>query len=156
MPACSSVIHIVRQDYLTIYDKEDDDNHQQVLSIYEKLKNEDARVIYPISAIVEAATALSRRYGLPELAKALLEKYQNPEIELVDVKQLEFFNSVQYFNPKASKQNTPFDSLILSIAKSQKADVILSFDEFFKNKQSLLLRNKGIKTAWDLVKEVTI
>lgn len=130
-------------DFLISLIKEDDKNHSRALSIYEKLKDEHARILYPITAIIEAATALSRRYSLPQLAKDLLEKYQNPDIAVEDVKQTQFIDSVQYFNPKASKKHTPFDSLILSMAKSKKADVILSFDAFFSK--------KGFKTARDLL-----
>lgn len=134
-------------DFLISIIKEDDKNHDQAVNIYKKLQDENAKIIYPITAIIEAATALLRRYNLPQLAKALLDKYQNPEISVADIKQPDFSGAVSYFDPKASKKHTPFDCLILSIAKNIKADVILSFDDFY--------RNKGLKTAYDLVEEIT-
>ena len=137
-----SMLCIPDSDFLISMIKKDDVNHQVTLNIYEMLKNEDARIIYPITAIIEAATALLRRYGLPETTKALLEIYQNPQITVIDIKQSEFIESVQYFNPKASKHHTPFDCLILALAKQYHADIILSFDKFYKN--------KGFKVAPDL------
>lgn len=53
-------------------------------------------------------------------------------------------DSTNYYDTTASKKNTPFDCLILALAKHHKADVVLSFDKFYKN--------KGYKIASDLVK----
>jgi predicted nucleic acid-binding protein len=141
--AVANKLCIPDSDFLISLIKPDDLNHQRALEIYQKLSKGNFRIIYPISAIVEAATALSRRYNLPQVAKALLEIYSDPNIEIADIKHSEFLGSIIYFDPKALKQNTPFDCLILSIAKIKKAQVILSFDEFYKN--------KGLKTAWDLI-----
>jgi len=125
--------------------KADDENHDLSLAITKKLIMEEARILYPVSAIVEAATALSRRYNLPQLAQDLLKTYKDPGMEIIAIDSEVFINSIDFFNPKSSKQDTPFDSLILSLALLQKADIILSYDGFYKD--------KGFKLARDLLKE---
>lgn len=136
---------ITDSDFLISIIKGDDENHELSLAITKKLISEEARILYPVSAIVEAATALSRRYNLPQLAQALLETYRDPGMEIIAIDSEVFINSIDFFNPSTTKQDTPFDSLILSLATQQKADIILSYDGFYKG--------KGFKLARDLLKE---
>ncbi len=84
--------------------------------------------------MVEAATAIQRRYNNPPLANELLQQYKDPNLLVIAVSQEDYMDSTNYFDPKASKHHTPFDCLILALAKQYKANVILSFDEFYKNK----------------------
>jgi predicted nucleic acid-binding protein len=137
-------ICITDSDFLISIIKGDDKNHELSLAITKKLISEEARILYPVSAIVEAATALSRRYNLPKLAQDLLKSYRDPGMEIIGVAPEDFINSIDFFNPKATKQDTPFDSLILSLAFLQKADIVLSYDGFYKG--------KGFKLAKDLLK----
>ncbi len=136
---------ITDSDFLISIIKSDDENHDLSLAITKKLILEEARILYPVSAIVEAATALSRRYNLPQLAQDLLKTYRDPGMEIIAIDPEVFINSIDFFNPKSTKQDTPFDSLILSLATEQKADIILSYDGFYKG--------KGFKLARDLLKE---
>lgn len=140
-----SQICITDSDFLISIIKGDDKNHDLSLAITKKLISEEARILYPVSAIVEAATALSRRYNLPQLAQDLLKAYGDPGMEIIGVDPEAFINSINFFNPRATKQDTPFDYLILSLATQQKADIILSYDGFYKG--------KGFKLAKDLIKE---
>src|SRR3990167_9357390 len=135
-------ICITDSDFLISIIKGDDENHDLSLAITKKLISEEARILYPVSAIVEAATALSRKYNLPQLAQDLLKTYRDPGMEIIGVDPEAFINSINFFNPKTTKQNTPFDSLILSLAAQQRADTILSYDGFYKG--------KGVKLAKDL------
>lgn len=136
-------ICITDSDFLISIIKGDDKNHNLSLTIAKKLISAEARILYPVSAIVEAATALSRKYGLPQLAQDLLKTYSDPDMEIIGVDSAAFLNSIQFFDPETTKQDTPFDSLILSLANQQKADIILSFDGFYKK--------KGFKLAKDLL-----
>lgn len=136
---------IVDSDFLISIIKDDDENHNLSLAITKRLILEEARILYPVSAIVEAATALSRRYNLPQLAQDLLKTYRDPGMEIITIDSEVFINSIDFFNPKSTKQDTPFDSLILSLATQQKADIILSYDGFYKD--------KGFKLARDLLEK---
>lgn len=136
---------ITDSDFLISIIKGDDKNHDLSLAIIKKLIMEEARILYPVTAIVEAATALSRRYNLPQLAQDLLKTYRDPGMEIIAINSEVFINSIDFFNPKSTKQDTPFDSLILSLATQQKADIILSYDGFYKD--------KGFKLAGDLLEE---
>ena len=139
----TNMVCVTDSDFLISLIKKDDSKHRAVLEISKKLVADDAVVIYPVTSIVEAATALLIRYNLPKLANALLNEYKDPDLMVVDVKQEDFINSVQYFNPNGSKQDTPFDCVILSIATKQKVSVILSFDDFYKG--------RGFKLPGDLL-----
>lgn len=136
-------ICITDSDFLISIIKGDDENHDLSLAIAKKLISAEARILYPVSAIVEAATALSRKYGLPQLAQDLLKTYSDPDMEIIGVDSAAFLNSIQFFDPETTKQDTPFYSLILSLANQQKADIILSFDDFYEK--------KGFKLAKDLL-----
>lgn len=125
---------------------ERDVNHSKALRIAKGLVAEEAKVLFPISALTEAATAIQRRYNNPSLANELLQQYKDPNLLVIGVSQEDFINSTSYFNPNASKHHTPFDCLILALAKTHKVDVILSFDEFYKN--------KGLTVAPELLKQI--
>lgn len=121
---------------------ENDPNHSRALQISQKLVSSEAKVLFPVSALVEAATAIQRRYNNPSLANDLLMEYKDPNLLVTTITQEDFIDSTTYFDPKASKHHTSFDCLILALAKKHKADIILSFDEFYKN--------KGFKVAGEL------
>src|SRR5258708_1182667 len=134
-------------DFLISMIKNDDVNHNQCVTITGKLNSRGLIFLVPVTAIVEAATALSRKYNQPQLAQALLETYADPLIKVIGISPEDYLGSINSFDSNGSKQNTPFDCLILSVAKDLKADVILSFDGWYKN--------RGFKTAHDLIEPNT-
>lgn len=120
---------------------ENDANHSNALQIAKQLVVEEAKVLFPVSALDEAATAIQRRYNNPSLAYELLQQYKDPNLLVLTVTQDDFIESTNYFNPAASKHHTPFDCLILALAKAHEADVILSFDEFYDHKGFIVARD---------------
>lgn len=132
-------------DFLISQIMENDFNHSHALQIAQKLVLSEAKVLFPVSALVEAATTIQRRYNNPLLANELLQQYKDPNLLVIDVSQEDFMDSTNYFDPHASKYHTPFDCLILALAKQYNAAVILSFDKFYQN--------KGYKVASDLIKQ---
>lgn len=124
---------------------ESDANHSQALQIAKRLVEGEAKVLFPVSALVEAATAIQRRYNNPPLANELLQQYKDPNLLVLGILQEDFIGSTDYFEPNASKHHTPFDCLILALAEAHKVDVILSFDEFYKD--------RGFTVAPDLLEE---
>src|SRR5260221_9835675 len=130
----SNKVCVCDADFLIAQIMENDVNHHQALQISQMLVAEEAKVLFPVSALSEAATAIQRRYNNPQLANELLQQYKDPDILVLNVTQDDFIDSTNYFDPNASKHHTPFDCLILALAKAQKVDTILSFDEFYKNR----------------------
>lgn len=124
---------------------ESDVNHLNALQIARRLVEEEAKVLIPVSALDEAATAIQRRYNNPALASELLKQYKDPNLLVLAISRDDFIESTNYFDPTVSKHHTPFDCLILALAKTHKVDVILSFDEFYDN--------KGFIVAGDLIEE---
>src|SRR5579872_4046161 len=118
----SNQVCVPDSDFLISMIKNDDVNHDQCVNISEKINSAEAIVLIPVTAIVEAATSLSRKYNLPKLAQALLKNYADPLIKVIEVSPQDYLSSIDSFEPTSSKGNTPFDCLILSIAKSHKAD----------------------------------
>jgi len=139
----SSRVCICDADFLIAQLMGSDTNHSNALQIAKQLVAEEAKVLIPVSALDEAATAIQRRYNNPPLASELLQQYKDPSLLVVAVSQDDFIESTNYFDPTASKHHTPFDCLILALAKNHKVDVILSFDEFYDN--------KGFVVAKDLI-----
>lgn len=139
----NSKVCICDADFLIAQLMESDANHSNALQISKQLVAEEAKILFPISALDEAVTAIQRRYNNPPLANELLQQYKDPNLLVLAVTQDDFIESTTYFDPNASKHHTPFDCLILALAKNHKVDVILSFDEFYDN--------KGFEVAKDLL-----
>ncbi len=141
----SNKVCICDADFLIAQLMESDANHSNALQIAKQLVAEEAKVLFPVSALDEAATAIQRRYNNPPLASELLQQYKDPNLLVLAISQDDFIESTNYFDPTASKHHTPFDCLILALAKNHKVDAILSFDKFYEN--------KGFLVAKDLIKE---
>lgn len=138
----SKSIYITDSDFLIAQIMKSDIHHQKAIKISKSLVKNKVKVFYPSVAIIEAATTIQRKYNNPKLAHALLNIFKDPDLQVTPIDHETIMQVASNFNPGGSKQNTPFDYTILSLAKITKAEVILSFDEFY--------RKKGFKTASDL------
>jgi predicted nucleic acid-binding protein len=128
-------------DFLIAQIMENDPNHSNAVQITQRLVAEEAKVLFPTSALVEAATAIQRRYNNPSLANELLQQYKDPNLLVLAISQDDFIESTNHFDPNASKHHTSFDCLILALAKNHKVDLILSFDEFYDKKGFVVAKN---------------
>src|SRR3989344_1447484 len=113
----SNKVYICDADFLIAQIMENDANHSNALHIAKRLVAEEAKVLFPVSALDEAATAIQRRYNNPPLASELLAQYKDPNLLVLAVTQDDFIQSTTYFDPASSKHHTPFDCLILALAK---------------------------------------
>ena len=86
-------IYICDADFLISQIMENDLNHVSALKITQKLISNEAKVLFPVSALVEAATAIQRRYSNPHLANDLLQQYKDPDLLVIGVSQEEFMDS---------------------------------------------------------------
>ena len=98
------------------------------------LKNKDAQIIYPVTAVLEAATHMQRVLNSTASAYETAVVFSNPNIQIAEVNQDTLKNALNYFSPKTSKKNTLFDCIVATVAEENKADAIFSFDKFYKTK----------------------
>ena len=101
-------------------------------------------VLFPLTAMFEAVTALQRKLTKPELAKMLLENVKAGKLPVNYIDESAFTEAVTFFNPLGSKQDTLYDALVAALAK-QANGVIFSFDQWYKK--------QGFMLASDLLQE---
>jgi predicted nucleic acid-binding protein len=119
-----------------------DIHHQKANEISNKLKEKNAQVIYPVSAVLEAATHMQRVLNSTASAYGTAVIFSEPSVQVIEVNQNTLRKAVTYFNPDTSKKNTLFDCTVAAVAEEYKADAIFSFDGFYKK--------KGFKLASEL------
>lgn len=137
------LICVTDSDFLIAQVMKSDLHHQKALKVSQILKEKQAIILYPATAILETATTIQRKYNNSRLAQAVLDTYKDKEYQVIVVDQGAVASTANNFNPRGSKQNTPFDCLVVALAKNYKADMILGFDKFFQK--------KGFKTPQDLL-----
>jgi len=125
---------IVDADAIVAQAHPQDSNHQKALAISQKLKNLNARMIYPSTSICEAVSVLQHKLTSSATAYGTAVVFTDSNLEVVEVNKDTIKRSVNYFSPSASKKNTLFDCVILDTAERFKADAIFSFDHFYKSK----------------------
>ncbi len=105
--------------------------HERALQVNARLIEQQAFVLFPSSAILEAVTKLQRVLSTPALVEQLLALvfHDKEAIVPVDFHILNIARS--YFNPQASKQNTLFDCAVAAIASEYGARAIFSFDAWY-------------------------
>lgn len=119
-----------------------DVHHQKATAVSGVLKNKDAQVIYPVTAVLEAATHMQRVLNSTASAYETAVVFSNPNIQIAEVNQDTLKNALNYFSPTTSKKNTLFDCVVAAVAEEYKADAIFSFDKFYKG--------RGFKLASEL------
>lgn len=121
---------------------EKDSLHSRASAISRKLADDNMQVIFPNTAISEAVTTLLRKHSNPKLAGYLAQQYKENifKVEYVDEDTMKM--AVNIFSPVSSKKNTFFDAIVAATAKKLQADVIFSFDTWYKK--------LGLQLAGDL------
>ena len=122
-----------------------DVHHQKATTVSGVLKNKDAQIIYPVTAVLEAATHMQRVLNSTASAYETAVVFSNPNIQIAEVNQDTLKNALNYFSPKTSKKNTLFDCIVAAVAEENKADAIFSFDKFYKTKSFKKLFESGVK-----------
>ncbi len=126
------LIVIIDADAIIATINETDSNHELAMNINERLTEINANVITPVTAIMEAITALKRVVNKPALSKVLVEQCQSGSIPTISVTTEMLVLAIPYFSPEGSKQDTFFDAVVAAFAKKYKASAIFSFDSGYK------------------------
>ena len=108
-----------------------DSHHGKAQVLGRKLAKAGALIIFPATAVVEAATTLQRKYSNPLLAAALLENFSSPEMTIENIDQGIIKEAREFFDPQASKHKTVFDCIVATLAKRHNADAIFSFEGWY-------------------------
>ena len=123
---------------------EEDTNHQQAVKISEILIEKNAIVITPVTAVIEAITALKRVVNRPDLVRFIVGGCMVGNISTIDVPADILPEAIEFFNPDGSKQDTMFDAVVAAMAKRHNAKAIFSFDHGYR-KTGILLVEEFIK-----------
>jgi predicted nucleic-acid-binding protein len=121
----------------------DDSNHDLSVATIQKLSEMKIEVIYPTTSILEAVTVLQAKLNNKSLAYEVVCALIKPNKRLIAIDQSILITAMEYFDPVASKKHTLFDCVVAAVAKVNKANIIFSFDKFYKT--------KGFKLASDLL-----
>ena len=132
-------------DAIVALSSKGDANHEKAKRILEELDTIEADVLFPISAICEATTAIQRKLNSPEAAEYVIEQVQAEHFYVQAIEREVLFEALKLFHPHGSKKNTLFDALVAATAKRLNADAIFSFDEWY--------RKIGLTLAGDLVEQ---
>lgn len=119
-----------------------DNLHKKAVKTAEKLRQLNAQVLYPTTAITEAVTHIQRVLSSGATAYGTAINFIDPNVNVVEVNQETIKNAMQFFSPMTSKKNTLYDCIVAAVAKENKADAIFSFDKFYKK--------QGFKLASEL------
>lgn len=120
----------------------EDLNHNEAVRITRELISSQVRLIYPVTAVIEAVTHIQRALNSGVTAFGTAQLMVDPAVEVVEVNKQTLTKAINYFSPTTSKKNTLFDCVVATVAKENKADAIFSFDKFYKK--------QGFKLASEL------
>lgn len=121
---------------------EEDKNFFKAKKTIAKLLQNDARVIFPLTTIVETVTTLKRKLNQSELASKVIKQITGGILAIEDTDTELLESALTFFDPEGSKQNTLFDALVAATAKKLNTKIIFSFDDWYKK--------LGFKLASDL------
>lgn len=117
-------------------------HHQETQRIVQTLLKKEAKLIYPATTIVETVTFLQGRLNSPKLAEEVIRLIEENYLFVEPVTLETLQEASSFIDFKRSKHDTLFDAIVAAIAKKYHADVIFSFDKFYKS--------KGFKLASEL------
>jgi predicted nucleic acid-binding protein len=109
-----------------------DSNHNKAVEAIDRLVKDNIEIVYPNTAILEAIVALRRGLNLPQQAKLLNLQYQQGVFTVEYTDEEVQLKASKRWETTDSKQNTIFDAIVAEMAVKLKAEVILSFDEWYK------------------------
>lgn len=132
MSSVPQLLIINDADVIIALVNKDDANHTHAVMVSMKLTELNSKVLTPVTAVIEAITALKRVIDRPDLAKVIVDACINGNIPTIDVPADILQEAITFFNPDGSKKDTMFDAVVAAMAKRYKADAIFSFDKGYK------------------------
>lgn len=119
----------------------DDIHHKEALRITKYLSENNAQVVYPTTAIVEAATHIQRVLNSTASAYGTSQVLVESGVRVAGVDRDTLLRALNFFSPTTSKKNTLFDCVVMAVADENKADAIFSFDKVYEKKGYKLAAN---------------
>lgn len=123
---------IVDADAIVAQASLEDNLHDRAVKIAEKLVQLNAKVLYPVTAIIEATTHIQRVLNNGVIAYGTAIAFADANVNVVEVNHETIKHAIQFFGATTSKKNTLYDCIVAVVAKENKADAIFSFDRFYK------------------------
>src|SRR6266487_2014612 len=115
--------------------------HERAKRILRQLLTNQADVLFPLTALCEAATAMRRKFNNPAAAAYVMQQVHAGNFPVQIISQETFFLAQTLFDPYASKQHTLFDAIIGATATHLHADAIFSFDRWYKTRGFVLVED---------------
>lgn len=107
-------------------------HHEAATKILRVLHEQESKIIYPSTTIVESITLLQGRLNKPTLAKRVLDSVRQGSILIEPVTDVILQKVSGFMDFKKTKHNTLFDAVVAAIAEKHHADAIFSFDKFYQ------------------------
>jgi len=142
----NSPIIVVDADAIVAQASPSDSLHAKSAEVAILLVQHNARVLYPVTAIIEATTHIQRVLANGQVAYSTVLAFIDSNINVVEVNQEIMKHALQFFSSTTSKKNTFYDCIVAEIARKYKADAIFSFDRFYK-KNGFMLASEFIHTS---------
>ena len=144
MPGTKQALFVIADaDGLIALLSAEDANHQKAVATVEKLVQQDAQTIVPLSTILETVTTLKRKLGRTDLAEQVITQITGDSLTIEDVDRDMLNEALKVFDPKGSKQNTLFDAMVTATAKKHGTKVIFSMDAWY-TKQGFTLAHQFV------------
>jgi predicted nucleic acid-binding protein len=128
----NNITVVVDADAIIAQANPNDILHNRAVLVSQRLTQMNAQMLYPVTAIAEAATHMQRVLNSNASAYGTISLFTEPNVHVVEVNQQTLSLALHYFNPTTSKKNTVFDCVVAAIAEDKQADAIFSFDKFYK------------------------
>ena len=119
----------------------EDANHEKAVSTVEQLLQYDAQTVFPLTTIAETVTTLKRKLRRVDLAEKVIKQITRGTLSIENVDTDMLSVALKVFDPKASKQNTLFDALVVATAKKLNTKVIFSTDDWYEKLGFILAVN---------------
>lgn len=128
-------------DALVAFMHQEDSHHAKTKKISRALVERDALVIFPATAVAEAAAALQRKFSRPDEVAKLLKSVSSETLLIRQVDDGMLQKAIEIFQPRASKKNTLFDAIVAAVAKEENAAAIFSFDNWYRRQGFVLVED---------------
>lgn len=107
--------------------------------ILQTLIEQQARLLYPATVLIETATLFQLRLQQPAIAGQLVALIRESNLEVTPVGPELLQDALAVFRPQAgSKHHTLFDAVVAATAKAYYADAIFSFDGWYHTQGFIL------------------
>jgi predicted nucleic acid-binding protein len=141
------MIVVVDSDALIALFNKEDPHSKTVEKLVEVLHEQKARLIYPVTTLVETVDTMQRKIKNHEVAvrvvQLITESYlANESIESVNNEELK--EAAKIYKKGFTNKTTLADSVVAAIAKKYNADAILSFDEWYQKQGFKLVVDIGL------------